>query len=75
VSYKEDAFDVSMVESYRTALQSALATIRHWCRNDYEKNEELKSTLAKFIVLHAANGETDPQLLRKRALESYFLQQ
>jgi hypothetical protein len=69
------SMDARTIKACRAALQAALATVQHWSQQKAETDAELKSTLARFIVKHAADGVTDPKTLRRRALESYFLRE
>ena len=50
---------------------SALAVARRWSR---ATDPKLKAKLALLIIRDATRGEVDPIELRKRALESYFMQ-
>ena len=51
------------------ALNSALATVQSWSdRTD----PQLKAKLALLVMSYAETGESDPALIRRRALESYF---
>ena len=65
-------FDASTIESCRAALESALATLQHSTPQETETGARVKLKLARFVIKHAADGITDPERLRKRALESYF---
>ena len=69
------SMDALTINACGAALQGALATVQHWSLPKPETDAELKSTLARFIAKHAADGVTDPKTLRRRALESYFLRE
>jgi hypothetical protein len=66
---KSAPLDERSFKACQEALNSALATVQSWSdRTD----PQLKAKLALLVMRHAETGESDPALLRKRALESYF---
>ena len=63
--------DEPTFKACQQALDSALAVARRWSR---ATDPKLKAKLALLIIRDATRGEVDPIELRKRALESYFMQ-
>jgi len=62
--------DALTFRACQEALEAALATAQQWSR---ETDPQLKAKLALLIMRDASTGEADPAVLRKRALEGYFL--
>jgi hypothetical protein len=63
-------FNRSAVEACEVALASSLAAVQ---RTAYGRRlSDLRETLAKLVVKHAAGGETDPFILRKQTIVSFF---
>lgn len=63
--------DALTFKACQEALEAALATAQQWSR---ERDPQLKAKLALLIMRDASAGQADPVVLRKRALERYFLQ-
>jgi hypothetical protein len=70
----EKAVDKLNFDACREALQLTLATVRQWSRQADDADPQLRARLALLIIRQAARGETDPLTLRRRALETYFLE-
>jgi hypothetical protein len=71
--YYERRPDESTFEACQEALHSALSTAQQWSRSE-AVDPQLKAKLALLIIRHVAKGETDPMMLRKQALTTYFLE-
>ena len=71
--YNERPLDESTFEACQEALHSALSTAQQWSRYG-GVDPQLKAKLALLIIRYATKGETDPVMLRKQALTTYFLE-
>ena len=75
-SSKLQSFDAATLALCEQAFEDALATLQtsEWSYAP-ERNEEIRTTLARSVIEHAAAGESDHAQLRKLALETLFLEQ
>lgn len=62
--------DALTFKACQEALEAALAAAQQWSP---ETDPQIKAKLALLIIRDASTGEADPAVLRKRALEGYFL--
>jgi hypothetical protein len=61
--------DEQRFRACQDALGSALAMAQSWPERG---DPRLKAKLALLVLKHAESGETNAELLRDQALESYF---
>jgi len=70
----ERPLDPHAYRACQKALSSALAAVQQWRSANGTFDPKLKAKLALLIIRQAARGETNPVILRKRALATYFLE-
>ena len=67
--------DARKLALYERAYKLALASLKGygWRANDPPRSDEIRTALARSIVEKVLSGETDPNQIRKLALENVFL--
>jgi hypothetical protein len=66
-----DLYDPEMLAVMEQAFNATWAVLEaHDISHDEAKNDELRMALSRIIVAFVAEGVTDPDWLRKLALES-----
>jgi hypothetical protein len=67
--------DPTKLALYEQAYKLVLASLRGygWRADDSRRTDEVRTALAKSIIEKIVSGETDPNRIRKLAMENVFL--
>ena len=67
------SYSSSLTEAIERAYDAVWSTLYAHMSSDRDQSQELKIVLRQTLVALAANGITDPQELRRNALETTVL--
>ena len=72
---KSSELEARKLALYETSYKLALASLRGygWRPDDPPRSDEVRRALARSILEKIVSGETDPNRIRKLALENVFL--
>jgi hypothetical protein len=72
---KSSELDARKLALYEMSYKLALASLRGygWRPDDPPRSDEVRRALARSILEKIVSGETDPNRIRKLALENVFL--
>ena len=72
---KSSELDARKLALYEMSYKLALASLRGygWRPDDSPRSDEVRRALARSILKKVGSGETDPNRIRKLALENVFL--
>ena len=68
-----DSHSPSLIGAIERAYEAVWSTLYAHMSSDRDQSQELKIVLSQTLVALAANGITDPQELRRKALETMAL--
>ena len=68
-----DSYSPSLIEAIERAHDAVWSTLYAHMSSDRDQSQEAKIMLSQTLVALAANGITDPQELRRKALETMAL--
>ena len=68
-----DGYSPSILDAIEQAFDAVWATTPMASKNNTQELQELKISIRRTLIALAAEGITDPQELRRRALESMAL--
>ena len=68
-----NTYSPSLIEAIKRAHDAVWSTLYAHMSSDRDQSKELKILLTQTLVALAATGITDPQELRRRALETMAL--
>ena len=68
-----NTYSPSLIDALKRAHDAVCSTLYAHMSSDRDQSKELKIALTQTLVALAATGITDPQELRRRALETMAL--